>query len=609
MNLMRYRQGLLLFAAMALVLMITPITMREGVIQAFSGPVAKDYSVAYQVHAPITITSNSEFASQASLEGWEGAGTTFEPYIIEGYSITTTYSCIEIFDVSAHFIIRDCYLETLWGGLNYGMHIESSSHGSIENCVITNAGTGIFIKDSSDIQVENCEIYHHMEYGINFESSDFCDIYENNIHDNLEGIFAQFADDSLIRSNMLHDNYHSSIDLYDAMKIVVINNTGDLSDIPFLIESSQNCTISRNTAYDGGVYGFQLTQSMFCTLTDNTAFDSDTGFLFENANYCELRDNNSQNNTGAGFTFYGSDEILVEDNYAFNNEFGYELASSWNATFLRNSAVNNTEYGFLFENTDNPSVRENIAYYNDPGFVFSDARNCVVTGNIARNNSGNGFTFGGAEITSGSIVRKNVAIYNLGYGFRFNNQSSNNVVFRNVIGWNEMGNAIDNGEGNSFDDQISKGNAWSDYSGSGTYLVSGDAASVDHYPHTANLAAPTITPLNDIEIASDTPNQWLNWSVASGLPKSYEIFRNGILVSSGEWDESWIALALTGLQEGEYNFTLRVVDLLGNEVTSTVMVTVVERTNGFDPQVILMIGGGVAVVLVIVFIVMRRRNY
>ncbi|MEF8874085.1 MAG: hypothetical protein V5A88_05375, partial [Candidatus Thermoplasmatota archaeon] len=42
---------------------------------------------AYETHVPFRIDSDAEFASTAISEGWNGSGTSGDPYIIENYDI------------------------------------------------------------------------------------------------------------------------------------------------------------------------------------------------------------------------------------------------------------------------------------------------------------------------------------------------------------------------------------------------------------------------------------------------------------------------------------------------------------------------------------------
>ncbi len=63
-------------------------------------------------------------------------------------------------------------------------------------------------------------------------------------------------------------------------------------------------------------------------------------------------------------------------------------------------------------------------------------------------------------------------------------QSSNNYIVGNSFATNVENcvMAVDDGTDNSWDDEVSQGNAWMDYQGTGVYNISGSANSIDHFP-------------------------------------------------------------------------------------------------------------------------------
>ena len=74
------------------------------------------------------------------------------------------------------------------------------------------------------------------------------------------------------------------------------------------------------------------------------------------------------------------------------------------------------------------------------------------------------------------------------YGIQLSDDSDNNAIHHNSFfanGQNNLKNsqACDNGTYNLwYDETLLEGNYWSDYSGTGSYLISGSAAASDPYP-------------------------------------------------------------------------------------------------------------------------------
>ncbi len=112
----RSKESQLLLGLLAILMLVTSVVLFAQQIPPTSSGVSKgqtegarpqdSFVPSYITHSPITITSNADFVSQ----GFSGNGTAEDPYVIEGYNITTTGDCISIQDTDVYFIIRDCLL-------------------------------------------------------------------------------------------------------------------------------------------------------------------------------------------------------------------------------------------------------------------------------------------------------------------------------------------------------------------------------------------------------------------------------------------------------------------------------------------------------------------
>ncbi len=75
--------------------------------------------------------------------------------------------------------------------------------------------------------------------------------------------------------------------------------------------------------------------------------------------------------------------------------------------------------------------------------------------------------------------------------------------------------------------------------------------------------------------------QNITWNPVSAAPDSYEVYKGGVLDSSGSWIGSDIVVDVGGFTSGIYNYTLRVNNTAGAFATDTVNVTVVSTA---DPE-------------------------
>ena len=154
-----------------------------------------------------------------------------------------------------------------------------------------------------------------------------------------------------------------------------------------------------------------------------------------------------------------------------------------------------------------------------------------------------------------------------------------------MIGWNSGFNALDNGTNNVWDDTVSIGNAWGDYTGSiPTYAIPGYAGSVDNYPRKADTENPILDHPSDIGYDLDETGYMITWNPVDAHPHSYEIYQNNSLIDDDVWDGSSISISIDGLAQGKYNYTLLVNDTCANEETD--MVTIIVGHLVHDPIVI-----------------------
>jgi parallel beta-helix repeat protein len=121
----------------------------------------------YVTHAPIAISSDSNFASQAASEGWLGDGTESNPYLIANYEINGSASgyCIAIQSTNVYFTIQNCYLHNASGPDYKGIDLYGVKNGTITGNVISENYRGIFFYQSGYCTVVNNSFTHNI-YGL-----------------------------------------------------------------------------------------------------------------------------------------------------------------------------------------------------------------------------------------------------------------------------------------------------------------------------------------------------------------------------------------------------------------------------------------------------------
>ncbi|MHA1928885.1 MAG: right-handed parallel beta-helix repeat-containing protein [Candidatus Thorarchaeota archaeon] len=159
----------------------------------------------YIIQNPIRIESDSDFDSF----GFEGSGVIYDPYIIQGFNITSTAYCIYITNTTSYFTIINCSF-TSW---NIAIHWIDVSNGRIENCVFNRAdNSAITLVRSTQCSIANCTISGSIE-GISLQNATGCTIRNSLIYRNDYGISGISGTDIAIRNNMIYGNNWKGVTL------------------------------------------------------------------------------------------------------------------------------------------------------------------------------------------------------------------------------------------------------------------------------------------------------------------------------------------------------------------------------------------------------------
>jgi len=91
---------------------------------------------------------------------------------------------------------------------------------------------------------------------------------------------------------------------------------------------------------------------------------------------------------------------------------------------------------------------------------------------------------------------------------------------------------------------------------------------------------PTIDSPIDITYDEGETGYEISWAPVDLHPQSYIVYRDNAEIQSGPWNSSSeiITIQVGGMSYGEYNFTIKVLDIGGNLVTDEVNVFVLDRT-------------------------------
>lgn len=355
--------------------------------------------------------------------------------------------------------------------------------------------------------------------------------------------FGYFLNES---SLVIEGDDYGQLVLVESDDSSVANGTFDSVTVGVTAESCFNCSIRDVLLTDNHYAGILISDSANCSLTNVISEGSTRGLYISSSDNVTVTESQLHGN-GNGIYVYNSSNFLFDSNQIYDNN-GNPIYLVW------------TYYGM---------IRSNQIHDNSDSLRLYVVNYLEIVNNTVSGSSSDGLYM---DFTSGVRVVDNRIYGNTGYGLKAGSYSLYSEIYNNVIGFNEAGNAMDNGVYNEWDDGVGTGNVWSDYSGVGVYPISG--MGVDNHP-SGFLSHPA-----DVQYLVGAFVSPITWDVRLPNPDSYAILWNGDLIHQNSLNSSseHVSVTIGSLTAGTYNLTLVVVDGSGYGMVDTVIITVNEET-------------------------------
>ncbi len=425
-------------------------------------------------HDPIFITSDS------GLEVFLGSGTEEDPYVIEGYSITTTnYAGIYISGTTKYFVIRNSYVDAEYVGIDISDVTDETATVINNTCKNNNSGIWLQYSVGSTVVNNTCNSGY---YGIKLSSSSSSTVANNTCNSNYYGIKLSNSGSSTVANNKCNNNNWDCIYLQHSGSSTVANNTSSncgLGIIENTVDAYLSYTLENNwvngkklgfytnldsTTIDEQVYGQMILVNCTNVTVRDQILNSATTGLFLYSCTCLVVINNTCNNNNRGIFLLGSGSSTVANNTCNNNREGIGLWSSGSST-VANSTCNNNREGIYLSSSGSSDVINNICNNNWHGIALWSSDFCVITYNLLQGNE-----------KYGVYLNEGDGGYYLGF------DSDNNLIHHNTFVDNNLGGTSQGYDGGTnnfwYDTATLEGNFWSDWSGTGSYYIQGSASSI-----------------------------------------------------------------------------------------------------------------------------------
>ncbi len=275
-------------------------------------------SLSLTPHEPISIISDSDFGP--SKYNYSGSGTAEDPYVIEGYSITTTSLIgINIAGTTKYFIIRNCYIDAS----DYGIYISDVSDGTatVSNNTCYYSGRGIWLSYSDSSTVNNNTCKFNDEDGITLDYSDKSLVANNTCNCNGDyGIHLSRSENSIVTNNLCRSNMWS-ISIGVSHNSTVTYNRCYNNFVGLSFGNSRSCTAANNSCNNNGI-GISVKLSSSCIISNNTCISNADydGITLTSSDYCFLTNNLLKDNRGEGiYLSTDSDFNIIHHNVFVHN--------------------------------------------------------------------------------------------------------------------------------------------------------------------------------------------------------------------------------------------------------------------------------------------------
>jgi parallel beta-helix repeat protein len=324
-----------------------------------------------------------------------------------------------------------------------GILVEDFNRDRVENCVISDFATGVYLEGSNNVIVNNNVTntgWWAAFGGDGFDDFGMQNQIAGNVANDTGGYGFIIGNGSTAIGNIAEWNSLDGFSLNylcNASHNIAINNGGN----GFTIGSDDR--LYSNIAYGNGYWDWAYSGGFFMLgnasiLTDNIAdHNSYSGFYLSNASLNLLENNTANYNPVDGYTldFGGGATVLntLKQDIAIGNGYnGFDLSSAGENSLTGNIANSNVD-GFYLQTSDANTMTQNTADDNNfSGFHISSSSHDALKSNTAVANKLYGFWLDIDEYDDGpsnyTALTENVAASNGLSGFFLNDSPSDSLV-------------------------------------------------------------------------------------------------------------------------------------------------------------------------------------
>ena len=404
-----------------------------------------------ELHDPIMINGNLDFAAMAVLEGWAGDGTAGDPYVIEGYEIngSAVVDAVAIWNTDHHFVIRNC---SIHDAQRYGIYLSVTSHGLILNNtlshplaldffsrsdVVVEASDNITLDSNTmmsargnqaiDVILQDNEFASSDDIAIDLSASERIRVLNNSFSGFSWGVSLGWVSSAEV-SNCTFDDVQSGIYLASCAEVNVVNNTFQgRSDRSIVLANTLYAVLSNNTMDEGGIemLAFSVTEETWTT----HSIDSSNAVAGRPVWYCNGQVGGSVPANVSQVLLANCSQMTVEGQTIRNVSVGISACFSDNCSISGNTLLGCND-GVLVSTSPDCIVEGNHLESQGSSILLHQSPNADVVSNLC---AGSPWSYAGIETSGcdGVLVRNNTCMGESEYGISIYS-SLNSTVLNNT---------------------------------------------------------------------------------------------------------------------------------------------------------------------------------
>lgn len=429
----------------------------------------------YVEQDPIIVLNDETFIDY----GFPGSGTDTDPYIIDGFNITTEEDYgIKVRDTTKYFVIQNCYVDSGYYGIsvssvaagtaliqdnicvngNDGIIVSSSDSAKIyNNYLANNHRYSIWISQASNLVVDSNTCVNNSALRIAFDITDCIvsnnelfneglSIFDNNVNNlHTYNLINNLVNDKILgyfynlQDVVFNTPIYGQLYLVSCKEIEIYNQNLDDTYAGMVLRNCEDSYVHHISCVNGGINVYESTRIKI----SNTLCSNGGGINCEKSNYTEITKNICTN--AAGIYLRYLDRVLVEENICSQSAIGIDVSWSHYVNITRNECKGNWA-GINIGASNYAFISQNYCLDNTNG-IYVLGNNAVIENNIcSRNCAPEDYSYYYMDLQGFGIIARgkyNLQIINnncsenthgIGVSWAVNGLISHNFCSKNEVG-------------------------------------------------------------------------------------------------------------------------------------------------------------------------------